>query len=78
MDENKNQLVDPMVFWKKEEFQPVDTWEPAEEDKIFKTARGSISFDVSSYFGFTNPNSELDTFVMTEKRSYNNHNTTCN
>lgn len=75
MDETKNQLVDPMIFWKKEEFQPVDTWEPAEKDKIFKTARGSISFDVSSYFGFTNPNSELDTFVMTEKRSYNNPNT---
>ena len=46
MDETKNQLVDPMIFWKKEEFQPVDTWEPAEKDKIFKTARGSISFDV--------------------------------
>ena len=69
-----NQTKDCMTFWEPEEFQPVDSWTPKPEEEIFKTARGVISFDVSSYFGME-PNAMLDSFVMTEKRSYNNPNT---
>ena len=69
-----NQAKDCMTFWEPEEFKPVDSWGPKPEEEIFKTARGVISFDVSSYFGME-PNAMLDSFVMTEKRSYNNPNT---
>lgn len=50
---------------------PVDEWQPSPEDEIFKTTRGAIMLDVSSFYGMES-NPQLDAFVMSTKRSYNN------
>lgn len=53
------------------QFIPVDEWLPTVEDEVFKTTRGAIILDVSSFYGME-PNAQLDAFVMSTKRSYNN------
>lgn len=69
---NKN-LFEPMEFYEKPEFIPVDEWQPTcPEDEIFKTVRGAILLDVSGYFALPEPNPQLDSFIMSAKRSYNN------
>ena len=65
------QPEEPMEFYEKQPFVPVDEWVPLPEDEIFKTNRGVIMLDVSSFFGMEN-NANLDAFVMSTKRSYNN------
>lgn len=62
-------LTSPMTFFEPEPFICVDDWVPRPEDMIFKTTRGSILLDVSSFYGME-PNAKLDSFVMTTKRSY--------
>lgn len=70
--QNKN-LFEPMEFYEKPEFIPVDEWQPTcSEDEIFKTVRGAILLDVSGYFALPEPNPQLDSFIMSAKRSYNN------
>lgn len=67
----QKQLIEPIEFHDPESFQPVDTWEPKPEDEVFKTTKGAIITDVSSFFGM-DPNPQLDAFIMSTKRSYNN------
>lgn len=65
-------LLEPMEFFSPREFIPVDEWQPINpEDEIFKTVRGAILLDVSSVYGME-PNAQLDSFIMSAKRSYNN------
>lgn len=71
MSQQEKALLEPMEFHEPVQFQPVDTWEPEPEDWVFKTARGAIMLDVSSFFGME-PNPQLDSFIMSTKRSYNN------
>lgn len=52
-------------------FQPVDSWVPNPEDEVFKTVRGAIILDVSSFYSL-DPNPQLDAFILSTKRSYNN------
>lgn len=68
---NEKQLNQPIEFRPREEFIPVDQWTPLPEDEVFKTARGIVMLDVSSAYGME-PNAQLDAFVMSTKRSYNN------
>ena len=50
----------------------IDEWVPeCPADEIFKTTRGAIMLDVSSFYGME-PNAQLDAFVTTTKRSYSN------
>lgn len=70
---SKQELIEPVVFGEKREFIPVDEWTPKPEDEFFKTDRGTIRMDVSSYFGLER-NVQLDSFIMSAKRAYNNPN----
>ena len=64
-------LVDPLIPCEKPEFIPIDSWEPTcPEDEIFKTAKDIIVLNVSKFFNIENQ--QLDTFIMSTKRSYNN------
>lgn len=71
MNQVNQTLIDPMVACEKPPFVPVDVWEPTPEDEIFKTTRGAILYDVSSFYGMSS-SVQLDAFVMSTKRSYNN------
>lgn len=73
MSQKKQQLIEPMLFFETPPtFVPVDEWQPAcPEDEIFKTVRGAIMVDISSYYGLE-PNPQFDSFIMSTKRSYNN------
>lgn len=56
-------------------FVPVDKWEPAPEDRIFKAGKGWVSYPVRSVYGYdmNDPTKEsLDYFIITSKRCYNN------
>lgn len=64
-------LTEALEFFEPTEFQPIDTWVPNPEDEVFKTVRGAVMLDVSSFYGME-PNNQLDAFVMSAKRSYNN------
>lgn len=67
----EKQLFEPIIFLDKVERPPVDEWVPSEEDMIFKTVKGAIVTDISSFYGMDqNPN--LDSFYLAAKRSYNN------
>lgn len=68
---NQKPLIQAMEFYEPTEFIPVDEWTPQPEDEVFKTSRSAIMTDVSSFFQMES-NSQLDTFVMNTKRSYNN------
>ena len=70
MNDNQN-LINPFIFSEPHEFIPVDQWVPNEEDKNFKTTKGIIMLDVSSFYGCPD-NPELNAFVISPKRSYNN------
>lgn len=67
----RQQYEEAMEFFEPTPFVPVDEWHPEPEDEIFKTVRGAIMLDVSSFYGME-PNAQLDAFVMSTKRSYNN------
>lgn len=67
----KRPLIDPLVHYDKTPFIPIDEWVPQPEDEIFKTVRGAIVLDVSSFYGLES-NPQLDAFIMSTKRSYNN------
>lgn len=66
---NEQTLIEPIQFFDKNEFVPVDQWEPQPEEEIFKTVRGAILLDVSSYFEMEQ-DTDLDAFIMKTKRSY--------
>lgn len=71
---SQQNLVDAMDFVTEriEDRTPIDEWvPPTPEDEVFKTVRGAIMVDISSIFGLES-NPQLDTFVMSTKRSYNN------
>lgn len=68
---SQNALIEGMEFHDPEPFIPVDEWNPNPEDEVFKTAKGVIMTDISSFFGME-PNVMLDSFVINTKRSYNN------
>lgn len=68
---NGQPIINPIDYHEKEEFIPVDIWEPQPGDEVFKTTRGAIMLDVSSFYGMES-NPQLDAFVMSTKRSYNN------
>jgi len=72
MSTQQHELLEPMEFHDPIPFEPIDTWEPkCPEDEVFKTIRGAIMLDVSSFYGME-PNAQLDAFIMSAKRSYNN------
>ena len=54
----------------REEFIPVDNWEPAEEEQIFKHVKGAIILPVSKFYK-VEENSFLDYFILSAKRCYN-------
>lgn len=66
----KENLIQPIIQNNQIPFIPVDEWVPEEEDKIFKTSKGVITLDVSSFFG-CEENRSLNAFIMSPKRSYN-------
>lgn len=66
-----HELIQPMEACERPPFIAVDEWEPSPEDFIFKTTRGAVMLDVSSFYGME-PNPQLDAFIMSTKRSYNN------
>ena len=68
---NKQQLWSPVAFHEKINRPLVDDWVPQEEDKIFKTVKGYIITDISSFFGLED-NMNLNSFNLAAKRSYNN------
>lgn len=61
----------PFDFTEKIPFVPVDQWVEGPDDEVFKTVRGAIMLDVSNFFGM-DQNPQLDAFIMSTKRSYNN------
>ena len=72
MKKQVSQLAEVMEFFEPEPFIPIDEWKPTcPEDEVFKTVRGAIMLDVSSFYGME-PNPQTDSFVMSTKRSYNN------
>ena len=72
MSNSQKELIQAMEFFDPIPFQPVDEWSPSSpEEEIFKTTRGAIMLDVSSFYGMES-NPQLDAFVMNTKRSYNN------
>ena len=67
------ELINPLEDIDIPEWVPVDNWKPTEEQEIFKTVKGAIILDVSGFYGKeTDPN--LDAFIMSSKRAYNNEN----
>ena len=73
MNKQISQLTEVMEFFEPQPFIPIDEWTPTcPEDEVFKTVRGAIMLDVSSSYGYEEPNPQLDSFVMSTKRSYNN------
>lgn len=67
----KDKYYDPIVIEEPKERVPVDSWEPeGPEDVIFRTVKGAIMMDVSSFYGMEN-NPNLDSFYLKAKRSYN-------
>ena len=72
MNEAHNELINPLILYEKKPFIPIDTWEPAgPEDEVFRTTKGVIMLNVSEFFNMA-PDLQLDAFVMSTKRSYNN------
>lgn len=67
----ENFNYDLITFEDQRQFQPVDAWIPEPQDEIFKTAKGIISCNISSYFNMP-PNAQFDAFVLNAKRAYNN------
>lgn len=71
IDEQLPQTYSPIIFHEKIDRPPVDSWVPSEEDQVFKTVKGYVIMDVSSFYG-TEHNMSLDSFDLSAKRSYNN------
>lgn len=66
----KKELYSPLIIHEPVERPPVDEWIPKPEDMIFRTVKGALMCDISSFFGRENdPN--LDSFYLKSKRSYN-------
>lgn len=61
----------PISFIDVSNLPDIDTWEPDEEDQIFRDNKGMISCDIASFYGYDDKN-PLNIFDMTKKRSYNN------
>lgn len=64
-------LVEIFEYQKSPDFVKIDEWVPQPEDLVFKTVRGAIMMNVSTFF-LMDPNTSLDAFVISTKRSYNN------
>ena len=72
MNKPHKELIQVMEQYEKPPFIPVDEWAPScPEEEIFKTTRGAIMLEVSSVYGMQS-NAQLDAFIMSTKRSYNN------
>ena len=71
MGQQHKELIEPMEFFDPVPFQYVDEWTPGPDDEVFKTTRGAIMLDVSGFYGME-PNPQLDAFILSAKRSYNN------
>lgn len=72
LDRTEAELLEAMDFHEKGwPYPQIDTWEPSPEEEIFKTVRGAILLNVSSFYGMES-NAQLDSFIMNPKRSYNN------
>ena len=50
-------------------FIPVDSWVPEEQDRIFKTTKGSLNIPIDKILGIENNN--FNTFILSTKRCYN-------
>lgn len=71
MTKASNEPYNPIISRQQEERPPVDSWEPKPEDMIFRTVKGAIMMDVSSFYGIEEGSPSLDSFYMKSKRSYN-------
>lgn len=71
MEQQTTNLISPFEECEKLPFIPVDEWEQTPEDEVFKTTQGAILLNVSSFYGMET-NVQLDAFIMSTKRSYNN------
>ena len=67
---NQN-LIEPLEFIDVPEKVHIDEWKPEEDDYIFKTVKGAILLDVSGFYG-KEQDLNLDAFIMSSKRTYNN------
>lgn len=70
MTTKKSEPYCPIAFQPRGERPPVDSWIPEPGDNIFRTVKGAIMMDVSSFYGIDS-NPSLDSFYMKSKRSYN-------
>ena len=73
------ELIEPIQFFDPEDerfkFVPVDEWEMKPEDQLFTTVKGAILLPVYDIMKVTDPKinkTNLNAFIMTPKRSYNN------
>lgn len=72
MSKSDNQNpISPIDFFEPVPFINVDEWTAEPEDYVFRTIKGAIIADVSSFYKME-PNQDLDMFIMSPKRSYNN------
>ena len=71
MEQPHKELINPIEICEPIQFIPVDEWTPTPDSEIFRTTRGAIMLDVSSFYGMET-NMQLDGFIMSTKRSYNN------
>ena len=62
-------LTNPIAFFDKEKFIPVDEWTPTPSDQIFRHTKGAIIIPVSEFYGVNS--GPLDLFILSNKRSYN-------
>ena len=69
---NKEELINPILFIDKEEFQYVDKWIPNPEDMMFRSIKDYIILDVSSFHGLDYSDNSLDMFCLIPKRAYKN------
>lgn len=70
MAKKKAELYDPIIIHPPLKKVPVDEWIPEPGDEVFKTVKGALMMDVSSFYGLEN-NPNLDSFYLKSKRSYN-------
>lgn len=71
MEQLIKELISPITDFEPIQFIPVDEWESTSEDEVFRTSKGAILLNVSGFYGMET-NVQLDAFIMSTKRSYNN------
>lgn len=63
------EMIKPLEKPYKSDFIPVDKWVPEEQDRIFKTTKGSLKAPIDQILGVKNES--FNTFILSTKRCYN-------